>query len=93
MKIELTDGMAGKAIKVLGTAETAAEAMAAIESWKSLASTLNRYKVEPYNRIIFDKEHDVVIIDFGDYSTFIQVSDENGNVIEHFHNDTMEQTR
>ena len=93
MKIELTDGMAGKAIKVLGTAETVAEAMSIIESWKSLAFTLNCYKVEPYNRFIFDKEHNVVIIDFGDYSTFIQVSDENGNVIECFHNDTMEQTR
>lgn len=93
MKIELTDGMAGKVIKVLGTVETATEAMAAIESWKVLSSTRKSYKVEPYNRFIFDKEHDVVIIDFGDYSTFIQVSDENGNAMEHFHNDTAEQTR
>lgn len=93
MKIELTEGMAGKAIKVLGTAETAADAMVVIKNWKALDSTHKSYKVEPYNRFIFDKEHDVVIIDFGDYSTFIQVSDENGNVMKHFHGDTMEQTR
>lgn len=93
MKIELTEGMGGKVVNVLGLAETAAEAMTIIENWKARASTHKSYKVEPYNRFIFDKEHDAVIIDFGDYSTFIQVLDENGNVMKHFHGDIMEQTR
>lgn len=84
MKIDLTSGMFGKAVESLGTAETAADAMKIVENWKSLDESNDCYRIEPYNRMIFDNERSIVIIDFGDYSTFIQISDIAGDMMEQF---------
>ena len=84
MTIDLTDGMFGKVISHLGTAESAAEAMKIVEDWKALDSSIECYKIEPYNRLIFDDERHTVIVDFGSYETFIQISDINGDIMEQF---------
>lgn len=84
MTIDLTNGMFGKVVSHLGTAASAAEAMKIVEGWKSLDANVEHYKIEPYNRLIFDSERSAVIVDFGSYETFIQISDIDGDIMEQF---------
>ena len=56
---------------ILKNASSAKEIIEKIEEWKNLPKTKDSFKVESYNRLIFDKEK--IAIDFGDYSHFLLV--------------------
>ena len=71
LEIWLTDGIFGSKVKKIADAKTAKEAMNKIQDWKKQNANKKAYKIEPYDRIIFDKN--CVAIDFGSWCTFMQI--------------------
>lgn len=52
--------------------------------WKGNLENQKKYKIEPYDRIIFHEKS--LIVDFGDYSTFFEITDVNDDLKEQFKN-------
>lgn len=78
MKLYLTNGMfAGEAlIEEIGT-ETSdvKKVLEHIFGWKNDEENRRKYKIEPYDRFIFDEKNHQIAIDFGDYRSFMLVID------------------
>ena len=47
--------------------------MKAIAEWKKTKHNKDLYRIEPYDRFTF--YDDCIVVDFGDYYTFIEVTD------------------
>lgn len=71
MEVWLTEGMFGKKLEKIADASTAEDAMAKIREWKSSKDTKAKYKTGLYDRLIFSES--CIAVDFGSWSTFIQV--------------------
>ena len=53
--------------------KTARQVLNAIAEWKKTKHNKDLYRIEPYDRFTF--YDDSIVIDFGDYYTFIEVTD------------------
>ena len=53
--------------------KTASQVLNAIAEWKKQDHNKELYRIEPYDRFTF--YDDSIVIDFGDYYTFIEVTD------------------
>ena len=53
--------------------KTARQILNAIAEWKKTKHNKDLYRIEPYDRFTF--YDDSIVIDFGDYYTFIKVTD------------------
>ena len=53
--------------------KTASQVLNAIIEWKKQDHNKELYRIEPYDRFIF--YDDCIVVDFGDYYTFIKVTD------------------
>jgi len=73
-EVYLTKGMGGSKIKLLGKATSAEEADKVIAAFKADPANISAYKIEQYSRMLEDKENNQVIVDFGDYCTFITIT-------------------
>lgn len=71
MKLKLTMQMDGNVIETIAESNDFDELTQAIIDWKT--ANVNKYKVEPYSRMIFKKEDGKVVIDFGDYVYFLLI--------------------
>lgn len=71
MKLKLTLKMDGNIIETIAESNDIDELTQAADDWKK--SNINKYKVEPYSRMIFKKDDGKVVIDFGDYVYFLLI--------------------
>lgn len=71
MKLKLTLQMDGNVIETIAESNDIGELTQAADVWKK--SNINKYKVEPYSRMIFKKDDGKVVIDFGDYVYFLLI--------------------
>lgn len=53
--------------------KTASQVLNAIAEWKKQDHNKELYRIEPYDRFIF--YDNCIVVDFGDYYTFIKVTD------------------
>lgn len=53
--------------------KSASQVLNAIAEWKKQDHNKELYRIEPYDRFIF--YDDCIVVDFGDYYTFIEVTD------------------
>lgn len=53
--------------------KTASQVLNAIAEWQKQDHNKELYRIEPYDRFIF--YDDCIVVDFGDYYTFIKVTD------------------
>ena len=53
--------------------KSASQVLNAIAEWKKQDHNKELYRIEPYDRFIF--YDDCIVVDFGDYYTFIKVTD------------------
>ena len=53
--------------------KSASQVLNAITEWKKQDHNKELYRIEPYDRFIF--YDDCIVVDFGDYYTFIKVTD------------------
>ena len=53
--------------------KTARQVLNAIAEWKKTKHNKDLYRIEPYDRFTF--YDDCIVVDFGDYYTFIKVTD------------------
>jgi len=72
-EIWLTRHMFGEKLKKIAECDSFNEAMACIEGWKTSNLCNDEYKIESYNRLIYDKEKGAAV-DFGDYSYFMLIT-------------------
>lgn len=76
MNLYLTNGFHGeRSIELLQNMKykTASQVLNAIAEWKKQDHNKELYRIEPYDRFIF--YDDCIVVDFGDYYTFIEVTD------------------
>ena len=76
MNLYLTNGFHGeRSIELLQNIKykTARQVLNAIAEWKKQDHNKELYRIEPYDRFIF--YDDCIVVDFGDYCTFIEVTD------------------
>lgn len=76
MNLYLTNGFHGeRSIELLQNIKykTARQILNAIAEWKKSKHNQALYKIEDYDRFTF--YDDSIVIDFGDYYTFIEVTD------------------
>ena len=76
MNLYLTNGFHGeRSIELLQNMKykTAKQVLNAIAEWKKQDHNKELYRIEPYDRFIF--YDDCIVVDFGDYYTFIKVTD------------------
>ena len=76
MNLYLTNGFHGeRSIELLQNMKykTASQVLNTIAEWKKQDHNKELYRIEPYDRFIF--YDDCIVVDFGDYYTFIEVSD------------------
>ena len=76
MNLYLTNGFHGeRSIELLQNIKykTARQVLNAIAEWKKQDHNKELYRIEPYDRFIF--YDDCIVVDFGDYYTFIEVTD------------------
>ena len=76
MNLYLTNGFHGeRSIELLQNMKykTASQVLNAIAEWKKQDHNKELYRIEPYDRFIF--YDDCIVVDFGDYYTFIKVTD------------------
>ena len=71
MKLKLTLQMDGNVIETIAESNDIGDLTTAADVWKK--SNINKYKVEPYSRMIFKKDDGKVVIDFGDYVYFLLI--------------------
>jgi len=76
MEMWLTKGMFGKKAElVAGETDNVKSVMEKLFMWKNDEANRTRYKVEPYDRLVFGGEKGVAV-DFGDYSWFMLITGE-----------------
>lgn len=83
MKLYLTKGMFGKPIEEIGNESNKVKTI--IEQmtyWKQDEKNKSLYKIESYDRLIFGENS--IVIDFGDYSYFLEITDVNEDLKEQF---------
>ena len=76
MNLYLTNGFHGeRSVELLQNMKykTASQVLNAIAEWKKQDHNKELYRIEPYDRFIF--YDDCIVVDFGDYYTFIEVTD------------------
>lgn len=76
MNLYLTNGFHGeRSIELLQNIKykTARQVLNAIAEWKKTKHNKDLYRIEPYDRFTF--YDDCIAVDFGDYYTFIEVTD------------------
>ena len=76
MNLYLTNGFHGeRSIELLQNIKykTARQVLNAIAEWKKTKHNKDLYRIEPYDRFTF--YDDCIVVDFGDYYTFIEVTD------------------
>ena len=76
MNLYLTNGFHGeRSIELLQNIKykTASQVLHAITEWKKTKHNKDLYRIEPYDRFTF--YDDCIVVDFGDYYTFIEVTD------------------
>lgn len=76
MNLYLTNGFHGeRSIELLQNIKykTARQVLNAITEWKKTKHNKDLYRIEPYDRFTF--YDDSIVVDFGDYCTFIEVTD------------------
>lgn len=76
MNLYLTNGFHGeRSIELLQNMKykTASQVLNAIAEWKKQDHNKELYRIEPYDRFIF--YDDCIVVDFGDYYTFIEITD------------------
>lgn len=76
MNLYLTNGFHGeRSIELLQNIKykTASQVLKAIAEWKKTKHNKDLYRIEPYDRFTF--YDDCIAVDFGDYYTFIEVTD------------------
>ena len=76
MNLYLTNGFHGeRSIELLQNIKykTASQVLKAIAEWKKTKHNKDLYRIEPYDRFTF--YDDCIVVDFGDYYTFIKVTD------------------
>ena len=76
MNLYLTTGFHGEhSIELLQNMKykTASQVLNAIAEWKKQDHNKELYRIELYDRFIF--YDDCIVVDFGDYYTFIEVTD------------------
>ena len=71
MKLKLTLQMDGNVVEIIAESNDVSSLMQAADHWKKVNA--NKYKVEPYSRMLIKKEDGKVIIDFGDYAYFLLI--------------------
>ena len=71
MKLKLTLQMDGNVVETIAESNDFSSLMQAADLWKKV--NVNKYKVEPYSRMIFKKDDGKVVIDFGDYVYFLLI--------------------
>ena len=76
MKLFLTNGMFGDHLKQIGDdTDDVKRILEHIFAWKHNDDNCREYKVESYDRLIFDDKNNRIAIDFGDYMTFMLIED------------------
>ena len=76
MNLYLTNGFHGeRSIELLQNIKykTVSQVLNAIAEWKKQDHNKELYRIEPYDRFIF--YDNCIVVDFGDYYTFIKVTD------------------
>ena len=76
MNLYLTNGFHGeRSIELLQNIKykTARQVLNTITEWKKTKHNKDLYRIEPYDRFTF--YDDCIVVDFGDYYTFIKVTD------------------
>ena len=76
MNLYLTNGFHGeRSVELLQNMKykTASQVLNAIAEWKKQDYNKELYRIESYDRFIF--YDDSIVVDFGDYYTFIEVTD------------------
>ena len=76
MNLYLTNGFHGeRSVELLQNMKykTASQVLNTIAEWKKQDHNKELYRIEPYVRFIF--YDDSIVVDFGDYYTFIEVTD------------------
>lgn len=85
MNLYLTDGFHGdRSIELLQNMKykTASQILNAIVEWKKQDHNKRLYRIEPYDRFTF--YDDSIVVDFGDYYTFIEVTDMSEDEMKEF---------
>ena len=89
MKLYLTEGMfAGDMlIKEIGseTSETK-KILEHIFNWKNDEENRKRFKIESYDRFVFDNKSHQIAVDFGDYRNFMLITDVDETQMKQFTN-------
>lgn len=74
MKLFLTRGMFGEHLQQIGDeTSNVKKILEHLFAWKHNDDIQRQYKIEPYDRFIFDDKSNRIAIDFGDYMTFMEV--------------------
>ena len=76
MNLYLTNGFHGeRSIELLQNIKykTVSQVLKVIAEWKKQDHNKELYRIEPYDRFTF--YDDCIVVDFGDYYTFIEVTD------------------
>lgn len=74
MKLYLTNHMFGDRIKQIGDeTENVKTILEHVYCWKNDEENRKNFKIEPYDRLIFKDTE--IAIDFGDYCTFMLITD------------------
>lgn len=76
MNLYLTNGFHGeRSVELLQNMKykTASQVLNTIAEWKKQDHNKELYRIESYDRFIF--YDDCIVVDFGDYYTFIEVTD------------------
>lgn len=76
MNLYLTNGFHGeRSVELLQNMKykTASQVLNTIAEWKKQDHNKELYRIESYDRFIF--YDDSIVVDFGDYYTFIEVTD------------------
>ena len=86
MNLYLTNGFHGeRSIELLQNIKykTASQVLKAIVEWKKTKHNKDLYRIEPQDRFTF--YDDCIVVDFGDYYTFIEVTDMTEDEMKEFH--------
>lgn len=87
MKLFLTKGMFGEHIKQIGNdSENVKTILEHIFAWKNNDENQKLYKVEKYDRLIFNDTDGKIAIDFGDYMTFMLIEGISADKMKQFTN-------
>ena len=85
MKLYLTKGMLGERFKQIGDeTDKVKKILEYMSFWKKDEENRKRFKIEPYDRIIFHENS--LVVDFGDYANFFEIIDVNDDLKEQFKN-------